>query len=50
MSIKDVVHSNQSSTVWQVEIPGIPAAAGFPNVFGQGKAAFSGTPRIQNLL
>jgi hypothetical protein len=32
MSIKDVVHSNQSGTFWQVEIPGISAGSDFMNV------------------
>jgi hypothetical protein len=29
------VHSNQSSTVWQVEIAGLPAGASFTNVLGK---------------
>jgi hypothetical protein len=32
MSIKDVVHSNQSSTVWQVEIPRLLSGHGFRNI------------------
>src|SRR5580700_11114665 len=33
MSIKDAVHSNQSSTVWQVEIPCLPRRLISQNVF-----------------
>jgi hypothetical protein len=33
MSIKDVVHSNQSSTVWQVEIHGLSGGDFSPQIF-----------------
>jgi hypothetical protein len=32
MSIKDAVHSNQSGTFWQVEIPGVSAGSVFMNI------------------